>query len=115
MYFTHSMSQFRLAGFQMLNGRMWLMATVLISSALDYFCGYLIHFSLNAHNRSGGARSHLQRWLVFLQLLLIHLGPTFEMFAMGQEKDGLALTWNKDTLSGDLELCGLVVGICGYL
>ena len=37
------------------------------------------------------------------------------MFAMGQEKEGLALTWKKDTLRGDLELCGLVVGICGYL
>ena len=24
-------------------------------------------------------------------------------------------TWKKDTLRGDLELCGLVVGICGYL
>ena len=80
------MSQFRLAGFQMLNGRMWLMATVLISSALDYFCGYLIHFSLNAHNRSGGARSHLQRWLVFLQLLLIHLGPTFEILPWAKRR-----------------------------
>ena len=67
MSFTHSMSQFRLAGFQMLNGYMWLMATVLTSSALDYFCGYVFHFSLNVHNRSGVARSHLQRWLVFLQ------------------------------------------------
>lgn len=46
----------------------------------------------------------------------MHLGPTFEM---GQEKEGLALTWKEDTLRGDSELCGLVMaqclmGICGW-
>lgn len=33
----------------------------------------------------------------------MHLGRTFEMFAMGQEEEGLALEGKEDTLRGDSE------------
>ena len=38
------------------------MGLIFSTMNLDYFCGYVFHFSLNVHNRSGVARSHLQRW-----------------------------------------------------
>ena len=93
------------------------------SKASIVSCSAFFTVQLSHPYMTTGKTIALTRWtfvgivisLVFLQLLLIHLGPTFEMFAMGEEKEGLALTWKKDTLRGDLELCGLVVGICGYL
>lgn len=43
---------------------------------------------------------------------LIELGSTFEMFAKGQEEEGLILTLQEDIQTGDSELCGLAKVQC---
>lgn len=44
--------------------------------------------------------------------LLINSGQSYEMFAIRHKEEGLASTWEEDTLRGDSELCEVVLEQC---